>query len=36
MSMFSSNMFFLLKSGNFDAASELKPLLHTWSFAIEE
>lgn len=33
---FSSNIFFYLKTGYFDTASELKPLLHTWSLAIEE
>lgn len=33
---FSSNIFFGLKSGYFDAASELKPLLHTWSLSLEE
>ncbi|XOV80072.1 MAG: acyltransferase family protein [Aestuariibacter sp.] len=33
---FSSNIFFYLKTGYFDTASELKPLLHTWSLAVEE
>jgi len=33
---FSSNIFFWLESGYFDSSSELKPLLHTWSLAIEE
>ena len=33
---FLSNVFFFHDSGYFDAASELKPLLHTWSLAIEE
>jgi peptidoglycan/LPS O-acetylase OafA/YrhL len=33
---FASNIFFWAKSGYFDAASELKPLLHTWSLAVEE
>lgn len=33
---FSSNILFWIKSGYFDAASELKPLLHTWSLAVEE
>ena len=31
-----SNMFFWKTSGYFDTASELKPLLHTWSLAVEE
>ena len=34
--LFLSNLLFYLKSGYFDAASELEPLLHTWSLAIEE
>lgn len=33
---FSSNIFFWLKSDYFSTASELKPLLHTWSLAVEE
>ena len=33
---FSSNIFFWLESGYFDDAAELKPLLHTWSLAVEE
>lgn len=33
---FVSNMFFWSKAGYFDLASELKPLLHTWSLAVEE
>ncbi|MDF1694087.1 MAG: acyltransferase family protein [Zhongshania sp.] len=33
---FSSNILFWLKSGYFDSANELKPLLHTWSLAVEE
>ena len=33
---FSSNVLFFWESGYFDAASELKPLLHTWSLAVEE
>ncbi len=36
VSVFLSNVFFWLESGYFDAASELKPLLHTWSLAVEE
>jgi len=34
--VFSSNIFFWLKSGYFDSAAEEKPLLHTWSLAVEE
>jgi len=33
---FSSNIFFYLTSGYFEAASEQKPLLHTWSLSVEE
>lgn len=33
---FASNIFFWRSSGYFDAASELQPLLHTWSLAVEE
>jgi peptidoglycan/LPS O-acetylase OafA/YrhL len=36
VSTFSSNILFWLESGYFDTAAELKPLLHTWSLAIEE
>lgn len=36
VSTFSSNLLFLSESGYFDTASELKPLLHTWSLAVEE
>tara|TARA_B100000767_G_scaffold239608_1_gene234928 strand:+ start:337 stop:2199 length:1863 start_codon:yes stop_codon:yes gene_type:complete len=35
-STFSSNILFWLQSGYFDTGSELKPLLHTWSLAVEE
>lgn len=35
-SIFSSNILFWLESGYFDTATELKPLLHTWSLAVEE
>ena len=31
-----SNIQFWLESGYFDASSELKPLLHTWSLSVEE
>lgn len=33
---FSSNFFFWQQSGYFDTTAELKPLLHTWSLAVEE
>jgi peptidoglycan/LPS O-acetylase OafA/YrhL len=33
---FSANFFFWGESGYFDGPSELKPLLHTWSLAVEE
>lgn len=36
VSFFSSNMLFWQESGYFDTAVELKPLLHTWSLAVEE
>ena len=35
-STFSSNIYFYLKTGYFDTSAELKPLLHTWSLAVEE
>jgi len=31
-----SNFYFWYQSGYFDTANELKPLLHTWSLAVEE
>ncbi len=34
--LFASNVLFWLESGYFDMASEEKPLLHTWSLAVEE
>lgn len=34
--VFSSNILFWHESGYFDTAAELKPLLHTWSLAVEE
>lgn len=34
--LFSSNILFWRESGYFDAPSLLKPLLHTWSLAVEE
>ena len=36
VSLFTSNIFFWRQSGYFDAAAEEKPLLHTWSLAVEE
>ncbi len=34
--LFASNINFWKESGYFDAPSQLKPLLHTWSLAVEE
>ena len=34
--LFSSNILFFSESGYFDAEAHLKPLLHTWSLAVEE
>ncbi len=34
--LFVSNFFFWKDGGYFETASELKPLLHTWSLAVEE
>ena len=34
--LFASNINFWRESGYFDAPSQLKPLLHTWSLAVEE
>ena len=37
VSLFASNIFFWMDpSGYFDGPSEEKPLLHTWSLAVEE
>jgi peptidoglycan/LPS O-acetylase OafA/YrhL len=36
VSSFASNILFWQKIGYFDSAVELKPLLHTWSLAVEE
>tara|TARA_B100000787_G_scaffold50790_2_gene36638 strand:+ start:1175 stop:3124 length:1950 start_codon:yes stop_codon:yes gene_type:complete len=36
VSLFASNVLFWQESGYFDTAAELKPLLHTWSLAVEE
>lgn len=33
---FSSNFLFWVENGYFDTSSEMKPLLHTWSLAVEE
>ncbi|MFJ2711234.1 acyltransferase family protein [Pseudomonas sp. NPDC087346] len=35
-SLFISNILFMRQDGYFEPASELKPLLHTWSLAVEE
>lgn len=35
-SVFASNILFWSESGYFNTANELKPLLHTWSLAVEE
>ena len=34
--LFASNVLFWSESGYFDTQAELKPLLHTWSLAVEE
>ena len=36
VSFFASNILFWREGGYFDTAAELKPLLHTWSLAVEE
>ena len=36
VSVFSSNVLFWMESGYFAPAAEFKPLLHTWSLAVEE
>ncbi len=36
VSLFASNIYFYLTSGYFGDTSELSPLLHTWSLAVEE
>ena len=36
LSLFSSNFLFWSEAGYFDISAELKPLLHTWSLAVEE
>ena len=35
-SLFMSNILFMREDGYFEPASDLKPLLHTWSLAVEE
>jgi peptidoglycan/LPS O-acetylase OafA/YrhL len=34
--LFASNILFFITSNYFDTSSDLKPLLHTWSLAVEE
>jgi peptidoglycan/LPS O-acetylase OafA/YrhL len=36
VSIFSSNILFWIEGGYFGTAAELKPLIHTWSLAVEE
>ena len=36
VSVFASNILFWRTSGYFDTATELKPLIHTWSLSVEE
>jgi peptidoglycan/LPS O-acetylase OafA/YrhL len=36
VSVFASNIYFYASTGYFETAAELKPLLHTWSLAVEE
>lgn len=36
VAVFGANILFWLTSGYFESASELKPLLHTWSLSLEE
>jgi peptidoglycan/LPS O-acetylase OafA/YrhL len=36
ISLFSSNILFANQSGYFETSSDLKPMLHTWSLAVEE
>jgi peptidoglycan/LPS O-acetylase OafA/YrhL len=36
VTLFGSNFLFWIESGYFGAAAEVKPLLHTWSLAVEE
>lgn len=34
--VFISNLFFMRQDGYFDTASDMKPMLHTWSLSVEE
>ena len=34
--LFASNLLFIFEAGYFDGPAEFKPLLHTWSLAVEE
>ncbi|MSP82083.1 MAG: hypothetical protein EXQ94_03880 [Alphaproteobacteria bacterium] len=34
--LFASNIYFTYKFGYFDSSAEIRPLLHTWSLAVEE
>ena len=34
--IFISNLFFMRQDGYFDTASDMKPMLHTWSLSVEE
>ncbi|MFQ6590431.1 MULTISPECIES: acyltransferase family protein [Pseudomonas] len=34
--IFISNLFFMRQDGYFDVASDMKPMLHTWSLSVEE
>ena len=36
LAVFASNFYFARKTGYFDGAADEKPLLHTWSLAVEE
>lgn len=36
VSVFASNIFFWRETGYFETSADLKPLLHTWSLAVEE
>ena len=36
VSAFASNIYFWISTGYFETAAELRPLLHTWSLAVEE
>jgi peptidoglycan/LPS O-acetylase OafA/YrhL len=36
LAVFASNILFWRETGYFDTATELKPLIHTWSLAVEE